>query len=168
MTEQEVVDFYKFTSRDINMFTEFPKKFKAFVKTKSGYLFMPNQKYVAPIEKRKGAFIEDIHIQYTGTLTAEQLHVIDIIEQRNQISYHTGLINMKTGKGKSHIIMNITAMFQTSTLIMCHNKKTLLEMVEKFKEYTNIVPGVYYGDKKNIAPVTITTHDSFVLNEGNI
>ena len=168
MTEQALIDFYKFTSRDINMFSEFPKKFKAFVKTKTDYKFLPNKKYVYLLEREEGNFKKGVNISYKGKLTTEQEHVMDILDKRNFLSYHTGLINMKTGKGKSHIIMNITAMFQTTTLIMCHNKKTLIEMVEKFKEYTNITPGVYYGDKKDIQPITITTHDSFVLNNGNI
>lgn len=36
--------------------------------------------------------------------------------------------------------MQIADAFQTSTLILCHNIKTLEEMVEKFKEFTNIIP----------------------------
>ena len=69
---------------------------------------------------------------------------------------------MGTGKWKGHIAMQIANELQTTTLILCHNIKTLEEMVEKFKEFTNIIPWVYYGKKKAITQITVTTHKSFM------
>lgn len=69
---------------------------------------------------------------------------------------------MWTGKGKWHVAMQITTLLQTKTLILCHNVQTLLEMIAKFKAFTNITPWVYYWAKKNIQEVTITTHKSFI------
>jgi len=37
-------------------------------------------------------------------------------------------------------------------------------MVDKFKKFTNTMPGVRYGKKKKLEQITITTHDSFVSN----
>lgn len=68
---------------------------------------------------------------------------------------------MKTGRWKSHVIMGITTLYQEPTLIVVHNLTTLQDMVEKFKEYTDYIPGVYSSKKKDIKEITITTHASF-------
>lgn len=168
VTEQDIINFYSFTSRDVNMFTEYPKKFKAFIKNKKEFLTLPNADSVLQPE-RKPLMVPVINhlqgFQYTGTLTEEQEYVMDKIERRRELKYYTGLINMKTGKGKSHIIMNIVKTLQAPTIILCHNIKTLLEMVDKFKEFMDYEPWVWYESKKNLKDITITTHDSFVINE---
>ena len=52
-------------------------------------------------------------------------------------------------------------------LILCHNVKTLKEMQQKFYGFTAIdgkktETSLWYGAKKTLAPITISTHDSFV------
>lgn len=152
------------------MYTEFPKKFKAYVLWPWKIpIYLPTQPYVKPLEKHTAMKRFPNWFIYNGTLTEEQTFIADTIKKRmDWYEYHCGLINMKTGKGKSHIIMKITSLYSLRTLIMCHNKKTLLEMVEKFKEFTGYEPWVYYGDKKDVKDITITTHDSFVNNNGRI
>ncbi len=72
------------------------------------------------------------------------------------------LIEASTWSGKWHIIMAITQFFKKKTLIVTPTKKLVKELVDKFKEFTNYVPGTYYSDWKNIKDITITTHTSFV------
>lgn len=75
---------------------------------------------------------------------------------------HTGIINMKTWRGKGNMIIQMVEAYNQRTLILCHNIKTLLEMKEKFKKFSNYEPWLYYWVKKEIKEITITTHSSFV------
>lgn len=56
---------------------------------------------------------------------------------------------MGTGKGKSHVIMNLVCDMKTTALVLVHNVKTLTEMRDKFKEYVTLdgkpfEPGLWY------------------------
>lgn len=96
---------------------------------------------------------------------AIQNEVINTIKQRNEkYWYRCWLIKLTTGKGKSHVIMDIVWYFQTNSLILVHNVKTLNEMVQKFKEFTNITPCKYGWWKKEIWAITIMTKKSFTMD----
>lgn len=98
-----------------------------------------------------------------------QEKVLTMVKNRNEkYNYRCGLIKLTTGKWKSHIIMDITNYYQTNTLILVHNIKTLWEMKSKFKEFTNIIPAVYWWWKKEIWNITIMTKKSFSLDYKNI
>ena len=91
-------------------------------------------------EKTKEAFADNIIIQEK---------VLESIRNRNEKHhYRCGLIRLTTGKGKSHIILDVTNYYQTNTLILVHNVKTLSEMREKFVKFSNIKPAIYGGGKK--------------------
>lgn len=45
------------------------------------------------------------------------------------------MIVLGTGKGKSHVIMQLVERLQMRTLILTHNIKTLHEMEQKFKTF---------------------------------
>jgi superfamily II DNA or RNA helicase len=47
---------------------------------------------------------------------------------------------MKTGRGKGNMILQLIGMYQQKTLILCHNIKTVLDMIDKFKKFTNYEP----------------------------
>lgn len=162
-----LIQEYTFTSREENIYSEFPKKIKAFKKLPwPTYRFLPTQRYICTDARQDHRLRPSIDIRYNWTLSEEQSKILGIIKARSETyNYNCWLVNMKTWRWKSHIIMAVTAYFKVPTLVLCHNKKTLLEMVSKFKEFTNVTPWVYYWDKKDIQPITITTHDSFVLNE---
>jgi len=163
---QSLIQAYTFTSREENIYSEFPKKIKAFKKlSRDEYRFLPTQRYVCTTSRDYIRGSHKCEIEYKWTLTEEQNKILDIVKSRHKDhNYNCWLINMKTWRWKSHIIMAITSFFGTKTLVLCHNRKTLVEMVDKFKEFTDVTPWVYYSNKKDIKPITITTHDSFVLN----
>lgn len=97
------------------------------------------------------------NISYKGGLRDYQyeglLHIVE---------HWCGLISLKTWWGKTHIIMACTAALSTKTLIVVHNVKTLKEMEEKFSEFTSAEVWLYYGAKKEIKDITITTKTSFI------
>lgn len=97
-------------------------------------------------------------IAYTGKPTPEQLAIVNNI---NLFDIRTGIIEMKTGRWKWHVIMQLCDLFQETALIVVHNLTTLQDMVQKFKEFTDFVPWVYSSKKKDIKEITITTHSSF-------
>lgn len=100
---------------------------------------------------------EELNYKYSWEMRSYQLEAVwHVLENK------CGLIEAWTGSGKSHMIMGIVNMFKRNTLIVCPTKKLVKEMVDKFKEFTNIEPGTYYSDKKDVKEITITTHMSFV------
>lgn len=97
---------------------------------------------------------------YTGTPTKEQQDVLDTISLLN---LRTGLIEMKTWRGKGHIILQLAELFQEPILIACHSRSNMVDTINKFKEFSNIVPWQYHATKKEIKEITVTTHRSFTL-----
>jgi superfamily II DNA or RNA helicase len=92
-----------------------------------------------------------------------------MIKKRNEeFNYRCGLIKLTTWKWKSHVIMDIVNYYQTPTLVLVHNIKTLWEMRVKFKEFSNITPAVYGWWKYEIWNITIMTKKSFCLDYDKI
>lgn len=73
----------------------------------------------------------------------------------------TGLIEMKTWRGKGNLLIKLIAYFQEPTLILVHNQKTLTEMKTKFKTFSNREIGERWSKKKNMWEIMVTTHQSF-------
>lgn len=94
-----------------------------------------------------------------------QEKILSMIKKRNeQYNYRCWLIRLTTWKWKSHVIMDIAHYYNTTTLVLVHNVKTLWEMVTKFSEFTNIKPAQYWGWKKQVGPITIMTKKSFSMD----
>lgn len=107
-------------------------------------------------EELKNQFKENINIQEK---------VLQMIKKRNEeYNYRCWLIKLTTWKWKSHVIMDIINYYQTSTLILVHNIKTLWELQEKFKKFSNIIPKIYWWWKKEVWNITIITKKSFALD----
>lgn len=111
-------------------------------------------------KKDKIKFSENIRIQE---------EVLRIVKKRNEtFNYRCWLIKLTTWKWKSHIIIDIANYYQTNTLILVHNVKTLSEMVEKFETFTNIKPSQYWWWKKEIWNIAIMTKKIFSLDQEKI
>ncbi len=111
-------------------------------------------------EETKERFAENIKIQE---------NILNIIKKRNeQFNYRAWLIKLKTWMWKSKVIIDVTNYYQTNTLILVHNIKTLWEIFEKFKDFTNIEPKIYGWWKKEIWNITIMTKKSFCLDSEKI
>ena len=122
-----------------------------------GYVYLPKWSFEHKLKEASRFFLDE-KIEYTWTFSEEQDKVLDIIMWDNR---RTALVDLKTWRGKSHIIMWLLDMLQEKTLILCHNKKTVKEMYDKIYEFCGYESWVYYSDKKNIKEITITTHKSF-------
>lgn len=111
-------------------------------------------------EEMKILFSENIKIQEK---------ILEMVRKRNEeFHYRCWLIRLTTGKGKSHVVIDITNYYQVNTIILVHNVKTLWEMCKKIEEFTNIKPSVYWWWKKELWKITIMTKKSFVLDHRKI
>ena len=101
-----------------------------------------------------------------GTLTEEQQYIIWDIQVHNRLNW---TIMMKTGRGKTHIIIKLLERFHTPTLILCHSLETVQGMADSIIKYSNIKEtdiGIITSKKKlNVdAPIVVTTHAGFQKN----
>ncbi len=158
--------FYTIKSKEPNIFSPYPKIFRCY----KGNNFLPTQPYVAPLWERTIVDIPKLYSFDTNfTRTDEQEYIMNtILKWNNTYHYNCWLINMKTWRGKSFIIMELVKLFGTNTLILCHNVKTVKEMITKFKQYMWLDVGEFTGTKKSLDTITITTHTSFVKQKWDI
>jgi len=82
---------------------------------------------------------------------------------------NSGIIYMKTGRWKTHIIFNLIDIFPVSTLILCHNIKVAHETKEKLIWFTTIQEQevsclTSKSSDTEIKKITITTHKNFKEN----
>lgn len=98
------------------------------------------------------------------TLTEEQQYMADNISKHNK-----GIINMWTGRWKSRVIYDTVCKKNCSTLILCHNIKTSVDMYNGILKNTNIDAenvGLICSTSKHpqTFKVDVCTHSSFVKN----
>lgn len=98
---------------------------------------------------------------YTGTPAPEQKAIIDEI---SLLGYRTWLVEMKTGRGKGHIIMQLCNLFQEKMLIACHSRSNMVDTINKFKEFSGYEVWEYHWTKKKIKDITVTTHSSLTAH----
>lgn len=136
-----------------------PHERKIYLYTKENwYIYFPKWAFNDILQTLPKNKLDEV-FSYNWTLSEEQSYILNHLKNQR-----TWLINLKTWRGKTHIIMGLINQKQEKTLILVHSTKTLEEMEEKFKEYTNNIPWVYYSKKKDIKDITITTHKSFVAD----
>ena len=173
---QEIADFYTVESKDENRFSQYVKKIRLYDK-KAGKL-LPSAHYVltrsgiipkAPSD-RSAMGLSSNGFSYSGKPTDEQEQVFSRMRTRSLAhDYHCGLVVMKTGKGKSHVIMRACAEMPGTHLVLAHSVKTANELAQKFTEFCGIKSGMFGGGKKDVKyPVTVCTHDSFVAAGGKM
>ncbi len=77
-----------------------------------------------------------------------------------------GVIALPTGSGKTVIALAGVARLNVRTLVVVYTKDHIKQWVEAFKKFTNAhgLIGMYYGEEKSIAPITITTYQSAYRN----
>ncbi len=82
-----------------------------------------------------------------------------------------GVIVLPTGSGKT--VVGIAAILRTRcpTLVVTYTKEQMMQWYEKLRELTNIPPGslgLFYGERKQLSPVTVSTYQSAVRYVGEL
>lgn len=105
---------------------------------------------------------------YKWTLTEEQQWIMEKIEKRIRTAGYTSwTINMKTGRGKTHIMSEIASRLLWSVLILCHNETNCRSTQEHFVKFYGLDPediGQVYSGNKKITDLTIATHKIFWMH----
>ena len=76
---------------------------------------------------------------------------------------YRGIIALPTGAGKSIVAITALVYRPVRTLIVASTKEQVRQWREFILKYTNIpgdYVGLYYGEEKDISPITITTYSS--------
>lgn len=162
----DLISIYTVESKEKNNFSPYVKKIKLYGWTKKEPKFLPTQQYINPLWDRRimrHKIVPLIDYRYKWNMSEEQKLISDRIDWRLEKNYWCGLIELGTGKWKSHVIMQTIDKLKCSSLILVHNLKTLQEMQAKFLEFAGYEVGVIGWGKKKIKDITVCTHDSFAI-----
>lgn len=164
----EIAAFYTVESKEVNPFSKYVKKVKLY--DKAAGLTLPNSQAVlwraGMAAKPQPYAIGPAPVSYSGKLSAEQDEIVNKLSGRFFHGYLGGLVVMKTGRGKSHVIMAMASRLPYGVAVLAHSLKTANELRDKFKEYCGYETGFVGGGTKTFSGVTVCTHDSFVSAEG--
>jgi superfamily II DNA or RNA helicase len=117
-------------------------------------------------DKRFSYFKLNESLPPTKEQADEQEYIRNTITDSN---YYCGVVNMKTGRGKTHLIFWLIEHFKVPTLILCHNIKQAHETFDKLKAFSNIAESdisciTSKSKNRTVWFVTVTTHTWFVQN----
>ncbi len=76
---------------------------------------------------------------------------------------YAGVISLPTGAGKTIVAIAALCELSVRTLIVTYTKEQMFQWEEKILEFTNApkhMIGLFYGESKRIAPITISTYQS--------
>lgn len=103
---------------------------------------------------------------YTSKHSPEQEAICKKIALRAMNSgYTSGIINMKTGRGKTHVMSDIARHLPGKVLVLCHNELNARWVKEHFAKFhdKHDCEIVLWGKTRPTWDVAITTHKTFTL-----
>lgn len=119
--------FYTVPCRAFNPNARFQKMIRLYDKRNKRYL--PNfWVYEKETSAKTSKFqnypeVPDTKWPYNSKLSAEQSAVVmKIAERAFMKGYTSGIINMKTGRGKTHVLSDIANHLDGKVLVLCHNE----------------------------------------------
>lgn len=165
--------YYTVVCKAFNPNSSYQKMIRFYDKTKDGG-FLPNEwvyEYdtnAGQVSKRNYVLPLTTKFHYNGTLTEEQeLIMTKVIKRIRDADYTSGIINMKTGRGKTHIMSEIASRLPGKTLILCHNETNCRSTQDHFVKFYGLKKediGQAYSGSKRITDLTVTTHKTFGLH----
>ncbi len=98
-------------------------------------------------------------ITFKGELRDYQKEALEKWIENNR----KGIIALPTGSGKTVIAIAALAELSERTLIVTYTKEQMFQWKDMIAKFTTISPnmiGLYYGEEKRIAPITISTYQT--------
>ncbi|AFZ70248.1 DNA/RNA helicase, superfamily II [Caldisphaera lagunensis DSM 15908] len=101
-------------------------------------------------------------IKFNGELRDYQIDAIRSWENNK----YRGVIVLPTGSGKTVIAINAMSKLSVNTLVVVYTKEHIKQWEDSIKKFTDAggMIGSFYGDEKNMLPITITTYQSAFRN----
>jgi len=96
---------------------------------------------------------------FRGSLREYQKEALEAWRRNN----YRGVISLPTGAGKTVIAIAAICELSIRTLIVTYTKEQMFQWEEKLLEFTDIpryMIGLFYGESKRVAPITIATYQS--------
>lgn len=133
--------YYTVPSKTFNPTSQYQKMIRLYDK-KLG-LFLPNSQWVYGLDQEKvQQMFHRIHMAANGKyictafLSDEQKKIMTRVYARIQkCGYSSGIINMKTGRGKTLVMTEIGNRLDGKVLILCHNEINCKMMVEHYEKF---------------------------------
>ncbi len=100
-----------------------------------------------------------IKLTFRGELRPYQQEALDAWRNNG----YRGVISLPTGAGKTVIAIAALCELNVRTLIVVYTKEQMFQWREKILSFTDApstMIGLFYGEEKRIAPITITTYQS--------
>jgi superfamily II DNA or RNA helicase len=97
-------------------------------------------------------------LEFTGELRDYQKEALNKWLENDK----RGIIALPTGSGKTVIAIAAMALAGVYTLIVVFTRDQLMQWIDKINEFTDAADlvGAYYGDEKNLKPITVTTYQT--------
>lgn len=160
--------YYTALCKTFNPNSRFPKLIRLYNKKK--WLYLPNEWVYFLDTKQEIKSINLLQEKPRWKLLKqpreEQVWILEIARKRiAKHNYPSGIINMKTGRGKSLVLSEIANYLPWTILILCHNEMACRWMVSHFKEFYNLENiWTAYGGKNIIKEITVATHKTFAMH----
>ncbi len=100
-----------------------------------------------------------IRLEFKGMLRDYQEEAVEALERHGW----RGVVALPTGSGKTVVAIAAMARLREKTLIVTYTKEQMFQWAEMIQKFTNLRRehiGLYYGERKRIAPVMITTYQT--------
>lgn len=165
--------YYTVPCKSFNPNSSYQKMIRFYDKKKDGG-FLPNE-WVYQYDTNAGQVTKRDYVlplttkyKYNGTLTEEQEGIMaKVIKRIRDAEYTSGIINMKTGRGKTHIMSEIASRLPGRVLVLCHNENNCISTRGHFIKFYGLKEqdiGQVYSGQKKITDLTIATHKSFWMH----
>ncbi len=100
-----------------------------------------------------------VRISFKGSLRPYQEEALKAWRSND----YRGIVSLPTGAGKTIVAIAALAELNLRTLIVVYTKEQMFQWREKILEFTDAprtMIGLFYGEEKRLAPITITTYQS--------
>ena len=100
-----------------------------------------------------------IRLEFTGSLRDYQEEAVKALEKQDW----RGVIALPTGSGKTVVAIAAMTKLKERTLIVTYTKEQMFQWADMIQKFTNLRRehiGLYYGERKRIAPIMITTYQT--------
>ena len=98
-------------------------------------------------------------VEFRGELRDYQIEALEALRENGW----RGIVALPTGSGKTVIAIAALAELAERTLIVTYTKEQMFQWADMLQKFTNLRRehiGLYYGERKRLAPITVSTYQT--------